>query len=497
MATPTIEAVVAGSRGFALALVAPLAERMGMRPRIAADPLEALAYCSEPGLLVVVEFQGADTLRGIKDLVLRGNGARIVAAVGEEHAPAETPLRALGVDVARWDGKPGEILAAVGRQLAGPPAPPARPAAPPPTAVMTRPPAPPRAVPAPVLPRSAAPAPARSAGPPPPVAARAAPPVVARASATATGPSGTALFSAVVEPVPERAPAAPGAAPGPWPTNVPGQGEAADVLALALEGAPSPAGSPLVTGDVVASLSEIELAVLAGKPQPIDPEPIRRAAVMRVRVAAALATVPAQGGEVDGGAVSAFLAEIDALLSDVNALATGAPPEVLPSLEAVRNALVREAIDLSEAVQRASPAGDPAPAPVAARPSPRRPQARLLSIERVPAGAQRRGLAKWIALAVAVALAGSYHGWNWYQRRATRAAFRVGLPAGFTEIPAAPGAPRLLVPSSTEEVPDPAEVARFKAAEEAKGNVVRETDGMIFVLPGPREPVPVASPANP
>jgi hypothetical protein len=511
MATPTIEAVVAGSRGFALALMAPLTERIGTRPRIATDPSQALAYCSEPGLLVVVEFLGADTMRGIKDLVLQGNGARIVAAIGEAHGAAETPLRALGVDVAKWDGKPGEILAAVGRQLAGPPAPPSRAAGPPtPAPAAQRSPAPagvaPGAAPPPGRPppAQAPPVAPRAASAGPPVAPRAAPPVAASAAsaaAPAAGPTGTALFGAVeAEPGPAAAvshgaPLAPARA---WPSNVPGQAEAADALARAFAGAVPPAGSPLaVAGDVVATLSDIERAVLAGNPQPVAAEPIRRAAAMRVRVGAALATVPSQGGEVDGAAVSAFLAEIDALLSEVNGLAAGAPPEVLPSLESVRNALVREAIDLSEAVQRASPPGAPVPVAPAARPAPNRPQARLLSIEAGPAKAPRGGVAKWIALAVAVALAAGYHGWSWYHRRATRAVHRAGLPAGFTEAPAPAGAPRILVPAGADEIFDAAEVARFRAVEEAKGNVVRESGGMIFITPAPPAPVPAAAPPKP
>ena len=99
-------------------------------------------------------------------------------------------------------------------------------------------------------------------------------------------------------------------------------------------------------------VSELERAVLAGEPQPVDGAPIRRAAVMRVRVAVALATAPPAGTAVDEGAVSALLADIDALLSEVNTVTLGAPPELQASLESIRNSLVKEAIDLSEVAQR-------------------------------------------------------------------------------------------------------------------------------------------------
>src|SRR5512137_1089136 len=101
MVPPQIDAVVAGTRDFALALLAPLEARVGTRPRIATDPAHALVFCNGPGL-VVVEYLGEDSLSSIKDLVLEGGGLRIVAAIPAAHAAAETPLRALGVDAVRW-----------------------------------------------------------------------------------------------------------------------------------------------------------------------------------------------------------------------------------------------------------------------------------------------------------------------------------------------------------------------------------------------------------
>jgi hypothetical protein len=97
--------------------------------------------------------------------------------------------------------------------------------------------------------------------------------------------------------------------------------------------------------------------VLAGEPHPIDTAPLRRAAVMRVRVAAALEAAPPAGSPVDFGAVAAFLRELDALLSDVKTLAEDAPADLQDPIEAVRSALVKEAMDLSRAARRAAVAG--------------------------------------------------------------------------------------------------------------------------------------------
>ena len=119
MTTPVTEAVVAGSRGFALALLAPLTDRIGTRPRVAADPSQVLALCRGPGGLAVVEFQGEDTLRAIQRLVLQGSGLRIVAAVPAALAAADEPLRALGVQLVRWDGRADGVLAAVRMTVMG------------------------------------------------------------------------------------------------------------------------------------------------------------------------------------------------------------------------------------------------------------------------------------------------------------------------------------------------------------------------------------------
>ncbi len=410
MATTSTEAVIAGSRGFALALLAPLTERVGNRPRIAADPTQALALCNGAGL-VVVEFQGEGSLRAIQELVLRGPELKIIAAVPDAHAGAEGTLRALGVELARWDGKPDGVLGAVTRQLAAA-APPRASAAPAPIAPSAPPP------PAAVLPAAPRPAPARAA-------ASSAAPFAPRLS---TASPGGGLFDDLgtddddfhvdVSDLADGRMAVPSfLAAGPWPANGPSAVEAADALGRGLAGRFDPRGRPLAAvADVVGSLTELERAVFAGVPQAIDTEPIRRAAVMRVRVQVALATAPATRGDVDGVAISALLAEIDALLSDVNVVAQAAPPGLQPALEQVRNSLVKEAIDFSEAAHRVQPAElAPGRGPPAARA--RTPQARVGSIEskagRAVANARsKRNRAAYLVLALSGLAAAAFYGYR-------------------------------------------------------------------------------------
>jgi hypothetical protein len=237
--------------------------------------------------------------------------------------------------------------------------------------------------------------------------------------------------------------------------------------------------------------------VFAGEPQPIDTEPVRRAAVMRVRVAAALATAPAPGGDVDQGAVSAFLGDIDALLSDVNALAAGAPPDVQASLETMRNALVKEAIDFSEAVQHAAPAGALVPAALAA-PRARATQTRVVSvatqaeaeIAQAEDGRRRRVLLAFAAVAAATF---AFHGYNTFVKRrpAVEPPALSGIPANAdVAVPDRPGMPAT-VHSRDGAALAPADVARLKESEALKGNVVKEVGpGVVVVIPG----APLAAP---
>lgn len=509
MTTPSIEAVVAGSKGFALALLAPITERVGTRPRVASDPSQALALCRNPGGLVVVEFVGEDSLRAIKDLVLQGNALRIVAAVSSAHAGAEEPLRALGVELARWDGKPEGVLGAVSRQLAAPSAAASAPLAASPSqarpagAAVT--PAPPPAA-----------QPIRATPPPPPAFPPSATAPMAKPAAAAEAPGngaptlGSGLFDDLAGDdefdvdvadggAPSSAIAGPlGNASGIWPANVPDGATAAEALARGLAGLFDPPGTPLASvAEVVGGLSDLEQAVLAGEPQPLDAEPIRRAAVMRVRVAAALATAPAEGGAVDAGAVSAFLAEIDALLSEVGSLAASAPPELLPSLEAIRNSLVKEAIDFSEASQRGIPVEIVA-APAAPTRAVR--ETRVLSVAskaetELEVSQHKRQRRMVAALAVCAVLGAAFHGYNFWRgstlqdERPTRSAVPNAI------VVSGPTGRESSVIRSKNAVPfTPEEVKRLADEESLKGNSVREVaKGVVVIIPG----APAGSPSPP
>jgi hypothetical protein len=477
MTNQPTEAVIAGSKAFALALLAPLTERVGTRPRIAADPSQVLKLTGGSGL-VVVEFQGDRSLEAIRALLVQAAGLDVIAAVPDGHLGAEEALRALGVEPARWDGRPDGVLSVLSRRF------------------------PPGAAPAPGAPAAFAAAPPLAAPPAPaapaPVAPAAAP---VRAAASGVG----ALFDDLPldEPQPDAFDVdvsdplvpAPPAPSGPWPSSVPGAIEAADALGQGLQGVFAPPGTPLaVVAEVMAGMSRLERAVLLGEPQPVDTEPVRRAAVMRVRVAAALATAPQEGAEaIDPGAVSALLAEIDGLLSDVNALVAAAPAELQPSLEEVRNGLVKEAIDFSEAAHRAQPAGAPSVKAVdaqAAAIARKAAQTRVVSVasraeQEVEKEQERRQRWMFAVLALSVLGAALYHGYDYWQRRqdvAEQRTSRAGVPADAV-VAGAANAPAIVKTESGRAF-SPEELKRIEGEEALRGNAVRAiAPGEVIIIP--------------
>jgi hypothetical protein len=281
-----------------------------------------------------------------------------------------------------------------------------------------------------------------------------------------------------------------------WPATVPSAVEAADALSMGIAGVFPPSGSPLaVVAEVMAGMSPLERAVLLGEPQPIDPAPVRGAAVMRVRVAVALSSAPPPGSPVDAGAVSALLGEIDALLTKVNAIVAGAPPELQPSLEQVRNAVVKEAIDFSEAAHRAASELEAQPAAPGVTGAARRAaQTRMLSVaseaeRQIDRIEEKRRRTAWVILAVVIILGGGFHGYEYWKRRVAIASSqaaritRTGAPADATVNEPARGAP-VVIQSKGGRPFTPEELKRMEEEEGLRGNTVRQASpSSVIILP--------------
>jgi hypothetical protein len=252
------------------------------------------------------------------------------------------------------------------------------------------------------------------------------------------------------------------------------------LLAGALVGLwPEEALRPLTTR-VLESLSVAEKAALQDQQLPFDADLVRRAAGLRWQVAAAVASAP-QAGPVDEGAVKAILSGIDEVLAELKVASDGASPEVLRVVETVRHALVKEAIDLTELVQRLVPAGAGTEEAGPAAATPQRPRTPLerIRFDSPQAAGPRKGGGIWVALVLAVAAAGAYHGYRYVTRKPPAEITFPGAPSGTVAIQR--GARRIVTIPVGKQV-DRGEVEKYLAKERDRGNEVTEVAPGTWVI---------------
>ena len=445
-----LNAVVAGSKGFVEALDGPLRMRLGAAPTVVQDPAGALLACAGAGALLVIEYVGSDWLGTVKNLrsLCERSQLPIVVAIPGARMGELADLQRAGVDEAvRWDARVDPVVWAVDRVLSA-------------------------------RPRSMTP-----------------PPVAGAAISTETGfeiyEVPAPAIAAGGQPGASSALAAPAppASPVPAPSALPAPLEVEGLLAAALAGM-EPADEALlgVTERVLAQLTELERRALS-EALPVDGAALRATAALRWRIAAVLEHARSAGSAPDADAARALPAEIDAALGALKALAGAAPADALRGIEAARNALVREAIQLTETIASAGATAVLPEAPASAK----APAARVLSNEREDT-APRRHVALWVALGVALSIAGAYHARKLLRPRLVPRASIANAPANTVGMAHREGKVLSAVPGKSV---DPLELERFKAAEQAKGNVVKEVSpGTWLVMPA-AQPAPSAPGGSP
>jgi hypothetical protein len=264
-----------------------------------------------------------------------------------------------------------------------------------------------------------------------------------------------------------------------WPASVTSAAQAEDALKRALQGK-ADRSLPLhaLALKTLETLSDLEKGVLAGEPQPVDAAPIRKSVIIRLRVADGLASVPPTGGKVDAAALSAILGEIDQLLAEVAPLLGSAPAELAPALEAIRNTLVSEAIDFSEAAARVTAAAAQAPAaPVAPK---KAATARIVETYSAPEAPRGRRAWAWFWLVLVALPVGAYQ---------VRGYLYPPKPPPVQTLPGAPEGLQLVENEGHQtlvRVPgkriDPQQLESFRAQQAQKGIEVRELAPGLYQL---------------
>jgi len=476
------EAVVAGSPEFVDAMLPLFTERLGGAPRVADSPHLASALCQDGARLLVYEHGGREWLTLCTDLrAITGPDLAVIVALPPEHAADVAVISSTASAVVAWRGQAQPVLEAANRVLAArdAPAPPPRRTGP----VLT-----PQPAKVALRPSLTPPRPALATPPPRPVMTPAPRPAApgpdlfdAIFDEEAVADAATPEVARTDSPPPPSIHLPPPSIPAPfavWPGTVLSAADGQAVMRAALSGLwPEPRLRP-VTEKLVASLSTSEKGATLGQKLPFDPVPVRRAVGLRWQVAAALDTLPSQGAQVDQAAVQAILGGIDEVLADLKTLSDDASPEALRALETIRHALVKEAIDLTEALQQVAPP-EMVEGITTSRKARRTDAAAATRMVYTTKGEDSGpGQVPWglvVVLVVVVAAAAAYHGYRYVNRPKQAASQISGAPSG-TVGTVTPQAKVIVAPAGMKL--DPKEVENFKNLEKAKGNEVRE------VLPG-------------
>jgi hypothetical protein len=474
-----IDAVLAGSQVFTDALGLRVGSRLGSPPRVADDPHQAFSLCAERGGLLVMEYGGPEWIPVVRDLrSLCGEGIAVVVAVAPSRSAAVAGLQHAGADeVVEWDGRADAVawaverlLVARGERLATP-------------------------VPVPAAPPVAV----TNFGTGPTILGPESPPVLQRATsgpgpAPARPVAPAAAFT--IREAPPAAGPAPGAPPA-WPAGVPGGPEAEQLLATALaSGAAIEGEEAEVARRVLAGLTAGERDALRDAATTEGHQLLRRSAGLRLRVALALARPPAPGSPYDEAAVHSLLAELD---SELQALTSAGQeerrPELQLALDTVRGALVTEALQLTDVVQKIAPAGQPVPAApaLAARPAVGQLTTRLLSMQKGEQVRRPVPVGSLVFLVLVLAAAVGYHVNERLNRPVAPTFHYPGAPHDTVAAPGRPGEPVVIV-KQRGRVFDAEEVERLRAQEELRGRTVQQlAPGTLVVLPAkPKDARPSA-----
>ena len=443
-------AVVAGSKGFVDAVQGHIKMRFGAAPRVARDPAEACRACADGGDLLVLEYAGSPWLEAVKSL--RGGcgdaALSIVAAVPLAQASDVQPLQRAGVDeVVSWQGRVDPVMWAVdrvvGRQSAQLSELPLLASQPSEDVEVEK------GFELREIPAADAPAPT---------------PIPVLSSA----PRMAALSEAAV---PEVL----------WPDAVP-SAVAAEALLLSLAAGRAQADAALVAAAerALGGASELERAALAGADVPVEAAALRGAAAMRLRLDIALSTAPTGSAGVDQPAAQQLVADVDGVLGQLKALAAAAPAGVAPAIEPIRLAVVDGGVKLAGALSQLVPEGAPC---VGSKADPK-PSTRLLSNQKTETAstASRRQIVLWVFFAVALAGSAVFHGWRHVHTPMPSVPQR--MPGAPEKSIAAAGPRQVIFVTSEKGRFEAAEIEKFKAEQELKGNTVKQVaPGTILVYP--------------
>lgn len=266
-----------------------------------------------------------------------------------------------------------------------------------------------------------------------------------------------------------------------WPGNVPSQEQALAVL----RGKQTLAVSLPSARKLQEKLTQPEREALL---QDGGANALSEALAVRWRLAAALDLLLTSEGQVNQPALDTLMVEVDRVLGALRAMDTPSP-ELALAIDRTFESLTQEAVDFDSNVKAASnkepaaPTPAPAPAPVPKRPTTSVPKVTFEPLEE-PKQAARQSKAAYIALAVMLVAAGSYHVSNLMQSGKQESNYP-GAPRNTLVLPSASNG--ALTVRSTLTGPTTPEQLAWLEQQKARGMQVKQVGpGTWLVTPAPK-----------
>ncbi len=253
-----------------------------------------------------------------------------------------------------------------------------------------------------------------------------------------------------------------------WPGSVPGTEEASRLLS----GAGSQGKHDEAIDGLWNSLTEVELGTLLERPSALDLSALKKAVIVRWRLAHALETKPARGAPVDFGALEGLLKEADIALTKLQTPPEAATAAARASFVSARAALAKNAVALSNFAAEVAQQ-------VAAEAAINKATKKYEKVARIVAASADttriafRSKVLWVGVGLSVLGALAFHGFRYLHAQ--------NAPVSGPGYSAAGGI-AVLHPIDPSKPIDPAALAQLKAQAAASGKTVHEVGRGQYVI---------------
>jgi hypothetical protein len=262
-----------------------------------------------------------------------------------------------------------------------------------------------------------------------------------------------------------------------WPGSVPGTEEASRLLS----GEGSQGKHDEAIDGLWNSLTEVELGTLLERPSALDLSALKKAVIVRWRLAHALETKPARGAPIDSGALEGLLKEADTALTKLQTPPQAATATVRASFASARAALAKNAVALSNFAAEVAQQ-------VAAEAAINKATKKYEKVARIVAASADttriafRSKVLWVGVGLSVLGALAFHGFRYLHAQNAPVSGPGYSAAGMHGFQNESSGIAVLHPIDPSKPIDPAALAQLKAQAAASGKTVHEVGRGQYVI---------------